>query len=185
MFSEEGTSLTALYNRAEALRTRIETTADTTLVDEALALYDGVRSGISSLAVFSSNESLEDVGNGALRLLLLDFRVAGVMMRRPFSRDAHGIERRISCLKKARDSYLSFLDLADAYALISAPHRPLVESLRHDPARFSVGAGLSAEKARDAKIAAFRAERELRREVEEGDDDDDDDDEGRGGCFRG
>ncbi|PHH68656.1 hypothetical protein CDD80_7367 [Ophiocordyceps camponoti-rufipedis] len=137
MSSEEDTSLTALYNRAEALRTRIETTADTKLVDEALSLYDRVRSGISSLAVFSPNEGLEDLGNGALRLLLLDFRVAGVLQRRPFSRDAPGIQQRISALTQARDSYLSFLDLADTYALVGADHRPLLETLRRDPVGFS------------------------------------------------
>ncbi|RDA88039.1 hypothetical protein CP532_5271 [Ophiocordyceps camponoti-leonardi (nom. inval.)] len=157
-------SLSALFRRAEAERAAIESSSPTsadygTRVAEAMTLYERVQSGITSLSLFSRNEGIDDVSTSSLPLLSVEWRLAELEVAR-----WEGVDRK-DALRRARERYGLFLDLVDAYGLVVPPYHSLLERFRSRPGEFSVvdegfgGRGLAAK--RDAKIAAFKAEKEL------------------------
>ena len=66
----------------------------------------------------------------------------------------------------ARDHYDSFLKLLDSYDILGASDCKLLEVYREDKANFSTASTRDAAARRDAKIARFREEKELKRKLE-------------------
>ncbi|RCI09596.1 hypothetical protein L249_4127 [Ophiocordyceps polyrhachis-furcata BCC 54312] len=170
-------SLGALFRRAEAERAAIESSSPTSSADHgkrvagAVTLYERVQSGITSLSLFSRNEAIDDVSTTSLPFLSVEWRLAELEAAR-WEKDEDGVDGRRAALGRARERYGRFLDLVDAYGLVVGPYEPLLERFRSRlPEEFSVvdevggGGGLAAR--RDAKIASFRAEKELRRRRDE------------------
>ncbi|RDA91672.1 hypothetical protein CP533_0060 [Ophiocordyceps camponoti-saundersi (nom. inval.)] len=154
-------SLSALFRRAEAEREAIESSSPTSAdygkrVSAAVTLYERVQSAITSLSVFSRNETIDDVPTTSLPLLSVEWRLAELETAR-----WEGIDRRLA-LRRARECYARFLDLVDAYGIVVSPYDALLDRFRSLPDGFSVVGAVAGADRRDAKIRAFKAERELR-----------------------
>ncbi|KAL1890655.1 Type 2A phosphatase-associated protein 42 [Sporothrix stenoceras] len=150
-------------------------------VRNALASYVECGCRVEALALFSTNESVEDISTSHLPYLLVPYRVAELSLKLPTAQP--GPTERRAVLKQARDAYERFLHHLDGYGLLTAQYAKLLQAYTEDPIHFSTlgpmgglgtptassggpGSGLAglADPAarRNAKIAAFRAEKELR-----------------------
>ncbi|CAK7565445.1 MAG: Type 2A phosphatase-associated protein 42 [Sporothrix epigloea] len=146
----------------------------------ALAAYTECERRVDQLALFSSNEPVEDISTAHLPYLLLSYRVAELRLKLPTMQP--GPTERRAVLQDARVAYERFLYHLDGYGLLSAPYAKLLAQYTEDPKHFStlgpmeggggggIGSGMAglADPAarRNAKIAAFRAEKELRSKLE-------------------
>ncbi|CAK7232711.1 Type 2A phosphatase-associated protein 42 [Sporothrix bragantina] len=151
-------------------------------VREALAAYVECSRRVDQLALFSSNESVEDISTAHLPYLLLPYRMAELKLKLPTAQP--GPTERRAVLQDAREAYERFLHHLDGYGLLTAPYAKLLAQYTEDPIHFStlgpvgssggsgggIGSGVAglADPAarRNAKIAAFRAEKELRSKLE-------------------
>ncbi|KIH89259.1 tor signaling pathway regulator [Sporothrix brasiliensis 5110] len=150
-------------------------------VREALASYVECGRRVQDLALFSTNESVEDISTAHLPYLLVPYRIAELSLKLPTAQP--GPPERRAVLKQAREAYERFLHHLDGYGLLTTPYARLLQAYTEDPTHFSTlgptggigtstassggaGSGLAglADPAarRNAKIAAFRAEKELR-----------------------
>lgn len=150
----EATSLTGLLQEAEARRQASEA-AD---VEAALALYARLLDRSAAAGLFSANETADDLPTSSLPFLLVEYHLAELLQRTGFATPA---ARRLT-LGRARDAYLGFLRLVDAYRLLERPYVELLERCRLDPDAFSlVAPGTDAAATREAKIAHSRTLRAL------------------------
>lgn len=172
-------SLQTLWSAAEELRVSIETTGNAldpsypSRLASALAQYATLSSRISSLSLFSLNESLDDVTTSSLPYMLCSFHQAGLVMRMPSLSPA----QRKGVLAQARNHYESFLSLISSYnLLLSTPlvpgalsHAELYEAYLSDPTSFTAtktGPGSDATARRNAKMANFKAEKSLQAKIQ-------------------
>lgn len=168
MDTEEPQSLRALYESAEAKRRALEASPDArapsfaTDLEATLALYIRARDQIAAVSLFSPNEGIEDVVTSSLPFMLLDFHVAELIQRTPFT----DMQTRGITLKRARAAYESFLSLVDGYSLLKSADAKLWERYRDNPEQFALVASNDAATKRDAKIANFKAEKQLREKLE-------------------
>ncbi|KAK4043409.1 TAP42-like protein [Parachaetomium inaequale] len=187
---DEPRSLKAVFADAESKRLALESSpfapnsseyADT--VSSAVKLYRDCLTLIGALSIFSPNESLEDLSTTDLPFLLINFHLAEVTQKLPSSSPPE----RQSVLSAARDAYERYLHLLDSYDLLSPPHKKLLEQYIDTPTTFSTVSASDPDARRNAKIANFRTEKELRtkldflrRRPEYGSTEDDDDDRSGG-----
>ncbi|KAK2675869.1 hypothetical protein RAB80_008054 [Fusarium oxysporum f. sp. vasinfectum] len=140
MSSEEPQSLRSLYEAAEEKRHALDNAFEATSpayrsdLEAALSLYSSARDQISALALFSSNEGLEDVSTSDLPYLLLDAHVAELIQKTP----NQSPDQRLEVLSKSRAAYERFLATVDSYALVPKPYDRVLERYRDDPERFAV-----------------------------------------------
>jgi hypothetical protein len=76
------------------------------------------------------------------------------------------ISHRRSNILLARDHYEDFLKQLDSYDILGASDSKLLEAYTEDKANFSTASTRDAAARRDAKIARFREEKELKRKLE-------------------
>ena len=162
-------SLRALYDEAESKRQAIESSYDTTSpsyaadVESAVALYIKVLDQISAVSLFSPNEGVEDIATSELPFLLTSFRLAELVQRTPHLPP----RERIALLRRAKLAYDAFLNLLDAYGLVTPPYDKLLERYRDEGERFAlVAPGADGAAKRNGKIAAFKAEKLLKDKLE-------------------
>ena len=164
-------SVKTLYDRAEQQRLSLQSSnlpstsqAFRDALDTTLATYADCARAITSLSLFSPNESLEDLSTPHLPFLQLDFHVATLIERLPTP--ASSPTSRLAILDRARAAYERFLGLADTYSLLQPPHAAALARYLEAPLEFSTTttAGTSSDPAarRNAKIANFRTEKELK-----------------------
>lgn len=77
-----------------------------------------------------------------------------------------GPDKRVEVVQASREAYERFLALVDGYGLVEGPYKKLLERYREDGEGFAVVAARDPAGRRDAKIAAFRAEKLLRERLE-------------------
>ncbi|OAA45793.1 TAP42-like protein [Beauveria brongniartii RCEF 3172] len=177
---EEPQSLKALYASAESARSALDThhpdaraPAFAMALAAALALYTRCRALVAAASLFSPNETVDDVATSALPYLLLDLRLADLVQRTPYESPP----QRTLVVRRARAAYESFLALVDSYGLVTGRYAKLLERYTEEPQTFAVAAAAAAAAAaattggdmaarRDAKIAAYNAEKELRLRLE-------------------
>lgn len=97
-----------------------------------------------------------------IRYLAIDHHLAE-LIQRIFTPD---ISFRKSNIIRARECYEVFLKQLDAYDILGASDCKLLEAYSEDKANFSTANTRDAEARRDAKIARFRSEKELKRKLE-------------------
>ena len=190
-------SLKATHRAAERKREAIETGAvryspadpdaygDT--VRGAIAAYEKCDRLVAQLALFSTNESAEDIATGHLPYLLVPFCIAELALKIPAysstSTPASRPAERRAVLARAREAYERYLHHLDGYSLLAANYVRLLQAYTEDPKAFStvgsvsgsstgIGAGRPPKAGlagladptarRNAKIANFQAEKELR-----------------------
>ncbi|KAH7328143.1 TAP42-like protein [Stachybotrys elegans] len=159
-------SLQSVFDAAEEKRRSLSSTYEATSpnyradLDAALGLYARVERLIGAADLFSPNEGLEDLPTSALPYLLVRYHVAELVQKMPNLSP----QQRVAVLGRARAEYEGFLALLEGYGLLPPPYDRLLERYRDDPERFAAGAGAGADPAarRNAKIADYKAEKQLK-----------------------
>ncbi|CCC06924.1 unnamed protein product [Sordaria macrospora k-hell] len=171
MSDQEPRSLKATFAAAEEKRLSLENSppnpsdyADT--LSAAIKLYQSCLSQISILSLFSSNEGLEDLNTNDLPYLLVNYHLAELIQKIPSPTPSPAERKRL--LDQAREAYERYLHLLDSYeGLLNPTYKKRLERYTDSPTEFTVaGASASDPNARrNAKIANFKAEKELRQKL--------------------
>ncbi|KAK0898416.1 Type 2A phosphatase-associated protein 42 [Friedmanniomyces endolithicus] len=111
--SDESRSLRSVYTEAEEKRTAIESSAysnSSTFQENLLAaihLYEECVIIANRVALFSPNESLEDIATADLQFLLLNYHIAELILR------INGQQHRKANLQRAQQTYERYLKQLD------------------------------------------------------------------------
>jgi immunoglobulin-binding protein 1 len=160
---DEPRSLKSVFAAAEERRDALEGTYEASspgyreALSPAIKDYEECLRLISSLALFSPNETADDISTSDIPYLLVDFHLAELLQKTPFSSPAE----RLKTLAAAREVYERFLRLLDGYDLLEPANARLFERYMDAPREFSTLARDPYAR-RDSKIANARAESDLR-----------------------
>jgi immunoglobulin-binding protein 1 len=168
MMDDEPRSLKATFASAEAKRHDLDHVYDATSpkyrddLKFALERYQQCLDLISKVSLFSPNESLEDIATTDLPYLLVDYWVAELLQKisAPSPLD------RLRVLGEVREAYERYLHLIDNYSLLSPSDAKLFESYNEGPTSFSTISTSDPTARRNAKIANFKVEKELKQKLE-------------------
>jgi hypothetical protein len=173
-------SIKSLFSSAERQRKDIEASWDSNTATyqqnlaAAISTYEDCLKLADRLSLFSPNETLEDLTSGDLqyvflafpkycanlgRYLLINYRLADLIIRLS-SKD------RKTTLQKAREAYKRYLTLLDHYEILSTPDKKLYNNYTEAPTTFSTISTKDPNARRDAKIANFKHEKELKKKLE-------------------
>ncbi|GHJ85265.1 hypothetical protein NliqN6_1667 [Naganishia liquefaciens] len=120
----------------------------TSLADLGLA-----RRMIDALGIFSDNESMEDVGDGEMVYMCVDWIVGEVQGRL----NGEGLKERIQILERSQEAYEAFLWLLETYEF------PLQDGQTYGGATTSIPQDPAGR--REAKIKQFKMEKALKEKV--------------------
>jgi immunoglobulin-binding protein 1 len=112
--------------------------------------------------MWKPNSNSWHVANLTNRYLAINHHLAE-LIQRIYTPD---ISIRKSNILRARECYEAFLKQLDAYDILGASDCKLLEAYSEDKANFSTANTRDAAARRDAKIARFRSEKELKRKLE-------------------
>jgi immunoglobulin-binding protein 1 len=163
--NDEDQSLKNLFIRAEKLNKEADAAVDTLstsfkeIIATAIATYEECRKLADQLALFSPNETVDDIASGDLQYLLINYRLGDLLLR-DFS------SNRASQLERARHAYEAYLSLQSSYSLLTDRDTKLYASYNDSPQTFSTISTNSMEARRAAKIMNFQYEKELKRKLE-------------------
>lgn len=138
----------------------------------AIDEYEACRQAVEELALFSPNETVDDISSENLRYLSIDYRLGELIVKLD-ARD------RRTTLRRARETYERFLGLLDRYGLLSKEDRELHERYLEGPSSFSTASVTDMAARRQTKIARYKEGKRLREKLEflgrraDGDDADD------------
>ena len=163
--ANEERSLRSVHDEAEQKRNTIENSfnSNSSTFQEnllsAIQLYEQCLSIADHVALFSPNESLEDIGTADLLYLLLNYRIAELVLR---------INRRDrkAGLQRAQSSYERYLRQLDNYDMLSKGDANLLEQYQESPTTFSTASTSDAASRRDTKIRRFKEEKALKQKLE-------------------
>ncbi|KAK1080446.1 Type 2A phosphatase-associated protein 42 [Friedmanniomyces endolithicus] len=164
--SDESRSLRSVYTEAEEKRTAIESSPNSnssTFQENLLAairLYEECVNIANRVALFSPNESLEDIATADLQFLLLNYHIAELILR------INGQQHRKANLQRAQQTYERYLKQLDQYDMLGKDDAALLEQYQDSPNTFSTASTVDAAARRDAKIKRFRAEKALKQKLE-------------------
>ncbi|KAF2201241.1 type 2A phosphatase-associated protein 42 [Delitschia confertaspora ATCC 74209] len=158
-------SIRALFSDAEKKRQGIESSYDTNSaafqenLSSAIATYEECLKLAERASLFSPNETLDDIASSDLQYMAISYHLAELVLR------ITGGDRK-AYLHRARDYYDRFLKLLDSYDMLNKSDAKLLETYRENKDKFSVASTKDAGARREAKIARFREEKELKRKLE-------------------
>jgi hypothetical protein len=161
----EPQSIKSLFSSAEQQRKAIEASWDSTSpsyqtsVSAALSSYQTCQELVDRHALFSPNETLEDITSSDLQYLLINFHIAELTQR-----ISH--PQRTAILQRARDAYEKFLALLDSYGVLGKSDKQLYEAYMEDPRTFAVVRSTDPAKKREGKIEGFKREKEIKGKLE-------------------
>lgn len=163
--AEEDRSLRSTYTDAEEKRSTLENSfnSNTSAFQEtllsAIQLYEQCLMIADRISLFSPNESLEDISTVDVQYLLLNYRLAELVLR------VNGGERK-SYLQRAQKSYERFLRQLDDYDILSKPDSALLEQYQDAPNTFSTASTADPAARRETKIRRFKDEKALKQKLE-------------------
>ena len=163
--AHEDRSLRSVYEEAEQKRNTIENSFNSNSstfqesLQAAIQLYEQCLSIASHLSLFSPNESLEDIGTVDLQYLLLNYRIAELVLR------INGQDRKVN-LQRAQRSYERYLKQLDSYEILSKSDAALLEQFEEAPNTFAVASTSDAAGRRETKIRRFKEEKALKQKLE-------------------
>ncbi|KAK4231364.1 TAP42-like protein [Podospora fimiseda] len=132
-------------------------------INAAIADYKLCLDLISAAALFSSNESLEDLATSSLPFLLINYHIAELIQKQPATAPGN----RKAILSSARRAYEQFLSLLHDYSLLSPTYSKLYTTYLSDPTAFStISASADPSTRRNLKISSFQQEKSLRQKLE-------------------
>ncbi|GAB1733890.1 hypothetical protein NU195Hw_g7664t1 [Hortaea werneckii] len=164
--ADESRSLRSTYLEAEQKRSALERSFDSTSsafqdsLLSAIQLYEQCVSIADQISLFSPNESLEDIGTTELQYLLLNYRIAELILR------INGRESRKANLQRAQKSYERYLKQLDNYDMLGKDDAALLEQYEESPNTFSTAATNDAAARRDTKIRRYKEEKALKQKLE-------------------
>jgi immunoglobulin-binding protein 1 len=171
MADEEPQSLRSLFQAAETARLTLERTTPSTFPDyvstlsSTIDLYTTCLTQISRLSLFSPNESAEDISTSDLPYLLVSYHLADLLQRQTPANPTPAARKTI--LASAREAYERFLHLLDSYNFLSSTDARLLERYTDEPKTFTtVPPNADGAARRNAKIANFKTEKELKSKLE-------------------
>jgi immunoglobulin-binding protein 1 len=165
---EEPRSLRTIFDSAETKREALEGAFEANTptyrdnLEFALKAYEECLVIIKQISLFSPNESLEDVSTTDLRYLLVNYRIAELLQKISATTPLE----RTEALATTRRAYENFLQLLDNYSILSEPDAKLFSAYQDDPVSFSTTATADPAARRNAKIANFKKEKELKQKLE-------------------
>ncbi|KAI2472965.1 TAP42-like family protein [Annulohypoxylon bovei var. microspora] len=167
MMSQESRTLKSAFQAAEKKRIELEGTYEASSptyredLAEALELYHECIQTINKISLFSPNEELEDIATSDLPYLLVNYRVAELLQKvltpTPLGRK--------TALNTTREAYEKFLHLLDNYSILSPSESKLFTEYSEDPTTFSTISTADPAARRNAKIANFKMEKELKNKL--------------------
>ncbi|KAI5248689.1 phosphatase 2A-associated protein [Aureobasidium subglaciale] len=163
--SEEPQSLRALWQTLEDKRRQIESSWDTNsaahqaLLNATVSGYEQALRIQDQIALFSPNESAEDIATNDLHYLLANYRLAD-LIQRVSSGDRKAV------LRRAQHSYDKFLRQLDLYDLLSSSDAKLLEEYREHPTSFSTASTSDPAARRERKILRFKQEKDLKQKLQ-------------------
>ncbi|THZ89398.1 phosphatase 2A-associated protein [Aureobasidium pullulans] len=163
--SEEPQTLKGAWQSAENKRRQIETSWETNtpahqaLVNAAISSYEQCLRIQDQIALFSPNESLEDIATNDLHHLLSQYRLADLVQRLS-SQDRKAV------LRRAQDSYEKFLRQLDLYDMLTSSDLKLLEQYRDSPTTFSTASTSDPAARRETKILRFKQEKDLKQKLQ-------------------
>jgi hypothetical protein len=165
----ESRTLKSSFAVAEEKRLALEGMYEATSVgyreelEAAIDAYVDCLEQISRLSLFSDNETLEDISTSDMPYLLVNYHLAELIQKTP-TPTPHD-RRRV--LNTTREVYERLLHLLDGYGLLDGSQIKLLEQYSEDPTKFStISTGADAAARRNAKIANFKMEKELRQKLD-------------------
>ncbi|RPA90241.1 TAP42-like protein [Choiromyces venosus 120613-1] len=162
--SENQESLRSLYDSGERLQKEIEDSYDYNSsgyqekLQTAIRTYQECRGLVGQISLFSTNESLEDVVSSEIRYMLVDYHLANLTSKQQ-SPD------RASVLKLSKSRYMKFLNLCDAYDLLSNSDRSVFQPVDTGAPK-APSPPIDAATRRNEKIAKFKLEKELKAKID-------------------
>ncbi|KAI0097379.1 TAP42-like family protein [Nemania sp. FL0031] len=164
--AEEPRTLKSAFQAAEEKRLAVETSMTFPISQEdiaaALGAYEKCVQIVDEISLFSKNESLEDIATSDLPYLLVPYHLAELHQKVP---TRSPIERK-GMLASARGAYESFLHRLDNYSILSPQDTKLFTEYSEDATGFSTISTKDPNARRNAKIANFKAEKELKQKLE-------------------
>lgn len=160
-------SLSEGYREAEASRLVLEGSFEAQSPEKrdalcaAIAAYRDCLKRISGASIFSPNETLEDLRTDHIPFLLAGHHLAGLLQKQPTTTP----RARRAVLDESRACFERFLHLLDGYEILGPPQVKMLREYDEAPEMFSTLPNDPARR-RDAKIAAFRREKELRAKLD-------------------
>ncbi|KAF1965213.1 type 2A phosphatase-associated protein 42 [Bimuria novae-zelandiae CBS 107.79] len=167
MSDDEPKSIRALFLTAERLRNNLDNFPDSNSptyqenLANAIATYESCLALSEQVSLFSPNESLDDVSSSDIQYMSISYHLAELTQKLRTT----DISSRKANLLRARGFYERFVKLLDSYDVLRTPDAKLWETYLSDKAHFSVASTRDAAARRDAKIARFREEKELKQKL--------------------
>jgi len=156
-------SLPSTFRTAQELREQVNagTIPSNNAAPQLVQLLSRCAALVSSLGLFSPNETLEDIATSELQYLLVDFYLGDALNRKGSLVPAE----RKQTVQAARSAWESFLRRLDQYDILRPEDAKLWERYLDNRSTFEVAAG-DATKRRETKINRFKDEKELKRKLE-------------------
>ncbi|KAJ1951113.1 Type 2A phosphatase-associated protein 42 [Dispira parvispora] len=162
----EGVSLKSLFTTAqqefeviESLTMSAREPAYQDQVQRCLSHFNRCRLMVNQLALFSTNESLDDLATGSLRYLVVEAYMGHLVQK--LTSDSPST--RPSLLKQARDHYDNFYRLCDAYGLVEPVDQRLYQQ-RLTKSNDST-LGVTNRPSREEKITRFKRRKQLEQTI--------------------
>ncbi|KAF8861577.1 TAP42-like protein [Acephala macrosclerotiorum] len=158
-------SIRSLFDSAERQRKDIEASWDTNTTTyqqnlvAAISTYEECLKLVDRLSLFSPNETLEDLTSGDLQYLVINYRLAELVLR-------VSSKNRKATIQSARGAYERYLSLLDHYDILSTADKKLYNDYTESPTSFSTISTTDPNTRRATKIANFKLEKELKKKLE-------------------
>ncbi|KAF2258511.1 type 2A phosphatase-associated protein 42 [Lojkania enalia] len=160
-------SIRALFLEAEHAREMLSTFPSSNSptyqenLHHAIATYEACLKQSEQVSLFSPNETLDDVSSSDLQYMAISYQLAELVQKL-----AGDVDARKANLLRARGYYERFLKLLDSYDVLGKSDAKLWDQYLENRDSFSTAAARDAAGRREAKIARFREEKELKRKLE-------------------
>ena len=163
--ADEDRSLRSIHEEAEQKRNTVENSfaSNSTTFQEnllsAIQLYEQCLNIADRISLFSPNESLEDIGTADLQYLVLNYRMAELILK------VNGQVRKAN-LQRAQSDYERYLKQLDDYDMLSKGESALLEQYQEAPTIFSTASTSDDAARRETKIRRFKEEKALKQKLE-------------------
>ncbi|KAF2188186.1 type 2A phosphatase-associated protein 42 [Zopfia rhizophila CBS 207.26] len=160
-------SIRALFSDAERKREDLSSAFDMNNptfqgnLAAAIATYEECLKLSEQVSLFSPNETLDDVSSSDLQYMAILYHLADLVQK-----ITGDLGARRANLSAARSYYERFLKLLDSYDVLRKADAELLEAYLENRDGFSNASTRDAAARRDAKIARFKEEKELKRRLE-------------------
>ncbi|KAL8869765.1 MAG: hypothetical protein Q9174_004025, partial [Haloplaca sp. 1 TL-2023] len=162
---EQPASLRSLFETANSHRHALDTLPSPTsteyqsILTTSIAAFQKCLHLTDSLAIFSPNETEDDISTPSLQYLLLHHHLADLILRITST-------PRKPLLLSSRTSYEKFLKILDNYDMLSPSDSKLYSRYSASPNDFSLLSSTDPTARRNTKIARYRQEQELKLKLE-------------------